>query len=211
MNNELIVANQAMLKELEEILDAVRITHKKIRNKKTPKTFVDKKGGFDFIEFRYMLQQLDEHYPVWSWEIINSGTMGKSYFVHGRLTIIDNGFKRWFDSITSHDFIISKKTNEFIGIENTLKAANTDALKKAINVLTGIGSDVYKVDDIELGDVQKAELIEIAGQMGSKKLKAVKEAMDELVINKENFESMKALLKRQYQQYKEKQEEAHVK
>ena len=46
---------------------------------------------------------LNEHFPIWSWEIIKYEVLGDvEIIVHGRLTIADEGLPRNFDAVASH-------------------------------------------------------------------------------------------------------------
>jgi hypothetical protein len=84
--------------------------HKHISNETTPNMFVEQKNGFDYVDEAYMRNKLNEHYPIWSWEITKYEIIGDVYIaVHGRLSIADRGIARHFDSIAAHRIAKSAK------------------------------------------------------------------------------------------------------
>ena len=62
--------------ELEElhdqaIQDDVLIRkHQKVSEEPTPSDVVKSRNGFDYVDEGYMRWRLNQHYPVWSWEVI---------------------------------------------------------------------------------------------------------------------------------------------
>ena len=68
------------------------------------------------------------------------------------------------DVTASHRVQKSTKTNAYLDIGNDVKAANTDAIKKAMNMYLNIADDVYKniVEDMELTDKQVEDMIKVA-------------------------------------------------
>ena len=127
--------------------------HKTVSNIDTPKFFVKNKMGADYVEYSYMREVADKHYPGWSWNIIKSDALGsEAYVVQGRLRWFDNGIWREGDAVAAHRVQTKRDGNGFVDIGNDIKAANTDAIKKAFNMYMNIADDVYRnrVEDLTL-------------------------------------------------------------
>ena len=127
--------------------------HKTVSNIDTPKFFVKNKMGADYVEYSYMREIADKHYPGWSWNIIKSEALGsEAYVVQGRLRWFDNGIWREGDAVAAHRVQTKRDGNGFVDIGNDIKAANTDAIKKAFNMYMNIADDVYRnrVEDLTL-------------------------------------------------------------
>ena len=112
-----------------------------------------------------MREVADKEYPGWSWTIVSTQFVGDAAFlIHGRLKWFDEGIWREGDVTASHRVQKSTKTNTYLDIGNDVKAANTDAIKKAMNMYLNIADDVYKniVEDMELTDKQVEDMIKVA-------------------------------------------------
>ena len=119
--------------------------HSQISATKTPSYYVNDKNGMDYVDEGYMRLMLNERFPVWSWEVQKYEFMGdKAIAVHGRLTIVDNGVIRYFESIAAHRIAVSQKTGNYVDLGNDLKSAVTDCFKVCVNRLTNIADDVYR-------------------------------------------------------------------
>lgn len=125
--------------------------------------------GYEYIEERYMRFALDEHFPGWSWQIDEQQFLGAEWVVlRGTLTIIDPYLAsigiippiRKFSGIESARIMYKRNMphspDNIVSIGNNCKAANSAALKVAINRLTHIGDDIYgkRVDDEGMGSVE---------------------------------------------------------
>jgi recombination DNA repair RAD52 pathway protein len=116
---------------------------------KTPKQFIKNRPGpggrsLSYVEVGYVVSVLNNAFgPFWEWRITDKHIGEKQIWVQGELTVKDqNGF-----SITKAGFggalvKLSTATREPISIANDLKAASSDALKKAAS-LFGIASDLF--------------------------------------------------------------------
>jgi hypothetical protein len=125
--------------------DSIRETHSRVSSTKTPSYYVNDKGGMDYVDEGYMRLMLNEAYPIWSWEVQKYEFIGdKAIAVHGRLTIVDSGIVRHFESCAAHRVAISKKTGDYIDLGNDLKSAVTDCFKVCVNRLTNIADDIYR-------------------------------------------------------------------
>ena len=65
--------DQAMLNTSDDIL--IR-KHQKVSEQPTPQEVVKNRNGFDYVDEGYMRFKLNQHYPIWSWEIIKYETLG---------------------------------------------------------------------------------------------------------------------------------------
>ena len=72
MSNELQIMEQpSVLKEVGTALKAITKKHKKVSSISTPKAFIKKKMGMDYVEYSTMRDLADKEYPRWSWTIIS--------------------------------------------------------------------------------------------------------------------------------------------
>ena len=198
MANELqIIEQPAVLKEVNTALKAITKKHKKVSNIPTPKAFIKKKMGMDYVEYSTMRDVADKEYPGWSWTIISSESLGsEAYVVHGRLKWYDCGVWREGDMVAAHRIQKKKGTTEFVDVGNDIKSANTDCIKKALNQYMNICDDVYKnqVDDPELNDDQIETLRQLAikAQITEKVMGQIKNGE----VNSLNYKASKAKLER---------------
>ena len=165
--------------------------HEKVSQLDTPNYYIKQQQGFDYVDEGYMRHLLNLHYPIWKWEIIKYEFIGdKSIAVHGRLTIVDNGVERHFDSIDAHR--IASNDKGYVDIGNDLKSANTDCFKVAVNRLCNIADDVYRkrIEDITLNTEQVAT---IEGKLKVIKDKAsvvrIQTGIEKMTINSTNYDA----------------------
>tara|TARA_Y100001938_G_C7945306_1_gene356468 strand:+ start:156 stop:764 length:609 start_codon:yes stop_codon:yes gene_type:complete len=185
--NGAIVKNNSIVELEAEVMSK----HSEVSNIDTPKYYVKQQQGFDYVDEGYMRHLLNMHYPIWKWEIIKHEFVGtEAIAVHGRLTIVDNGIERHFDSIDAHR--IASNAKGYVDIGNDLKSANTDCFKVAVNRLCNIADDVYRkrIEDISLSDKQ---LSKIEGKLKKLKdeglVKKIKVGIESMTINKTNFDA----------------------
>ena len=148
---DVIVKNNNLI----EVETSVITKHSEVSQLDTPNYYVKQQQGFDYVDEGYMRHLLNMHYPIWKWDIIKYEFIGdKAIAVHGRLTIMDNGVERHFDSIDAHR--VASNDKGYVDIGNDLKSANTDCFKVAVNRLCNIADDVYRkrIEDISLSDKQ---------------------------------------------------------
>lgn len=105
-----------------------------------------RKGAFgqtlNYVEAVHYIRRLNEVFESnWSWKVIGHEQHGNEFVVHG---VLEAGgeVKHAFggSQITLHS-----TTGEAISLADDIKAAATDALKKACSLL-GIGLDLYATD-----------------------------------------------------------------
>ena len=175
---------------LIDVEDNLQSKHDFVSNIPTPKVFVKDKGGFDYVDEAYMRNQLNSHYPIWKWEIIKYEFIGdKVISLHGRLTIVDHGIERHFDSVAAHR--IASNSKGYVDLGNDLKAANSDCFKVAVNRLCNIADDVYRklIPNLILSDEQKEKIGIALDGIDHITIGKVKEGMDNLSINSTNCEA----------------------
>jgi hypothetical protein len=187
--------------EIKEALNEVTNQHNKISSIVTPKAFVKKVMGLDYVEIGYMKAIADKEFPGWSWEIISSEALGSAaYVVHGRLKWYDNGVMRIGDMVAAHRIQIKKGTNnEFVNVGNDIKSANTDCMKKALNMYMNIADDIYKnqFEDPELTTIQIDQLKMYAKKISESKYKHINNLIKDGIVNNMNYKGSLAKLKRE--------------
>ena len=139
--------DQAILNNQDDVL--IR-KHQHVSEEPTPQDVVKSKNGFDYVDEGYMRWRLNQHYPIWSWEVIKYETLGdKAIVVHGRLKVMDEGVPRSFDSVAAHRIAVARSGGGYVDLGNDLKAANSDAFKVAVNRLCNVADDVYRKQYID--------------------------------------------------------------
>lgn len=151
--NDIEIAKSISVDQVD--MNLITQKHKDVSNIDTPKFFIKNKMGVDYVEYSYMRDVADTHFPGWSWHIIKSEALGgASYVVHGRLRWFDNGVWREGDAVAAHRIQKKRGSDEFVDIGNDIKASNTDAIKKALNMYLNIADDVYRnrIEDLTLSE-----------------------------------------------------------
>ena len=187
-------------KELAAVRKAITDKHKLVSGLKTPGPYVKKKQGMDYVEYSYMREVADKQFPGWSWTIEKTEVLGsEAYVVHGRLKWFDEGIWRQGDMCAAHRIQKKRGIDEFVDIGNDVKAANTDCIKKAFNMYMNICDDVYRnqVEDFELSDEQKDEIVEAAALVGESRLQEITELIKDQIIHNGNYKSSLAKLQRE--------------
>ena len=187
-------------KELAAVRKAITDKHKLVSGLKTPSPYVKKKQGMDYVEYSYMREVADKQFPGWSWTIEKTEVLGsEAYVVHGRLKWFDEGIWRQGDMCAAHRIQKKRGIDEFVDIGNDVKAANTDCIKKAFNMYMNICDDVYRnqVEDFELSDEQKDEIVEAAALVNEARLQEITELIKDQVIHNGNYKSSLAKLQRE--------------
>tara|TARA_Y100001951_G_C11288435_1_gene270386 strand:- start:1259 stop:1909 length:651 start_codon:yes stop_codon:yes gene_type:complete len=190
---------EVSLDAVKKIQKSITRKHKRVSRIETPKAFVKKKQGFDYTEYSYMRDVADKEYPGWSWTIINTQFVGDTAFlVQGRLKWFDEGIWREGDVTAAHRIQKLTSSNEYSDVGNDVKAANTDAIKKAMNMYMNIADDVYKniVEDMELADDQVEEMVRLAGTISDDYKVKVGRSIQEGNVNALNYKGSLAKLRR---------------
>ena len=205
MSKEMMLTDTSSIDIINDALKAITDKHKKVSNMATPTPYIKKKMGMDYVEYSYMREIADKEYPGWSWTIINTEVLGSEAFViHGRLKWFDSGVWREGDMTAAHRIQKKRGTSEFVDIGNDVKASNTDCIKKAFNMYLNIADDVYRnqVDDYELNDDEKDEMLLAAGSISDEKLQQITQLIKDMVIHKGNYKSSMAKLAREAKEAK---------
>jgi len=137
----------------QDAFSTIRDLHEKVSMEDTPKTYVKKKMGMDYVEISYMKSIADKYYPGWSWTIISTEMLGsEAFMVHGRLKWFEGGIWREGDMTAAHRIMKLRDKEGFVDVGNDIKSANTDAMKKAFNMYMNIADDVYRnrIEDTSL-------------------------------------------------------------
>jgi uncharacterized membrane-anchored protein YjiN (DUF445 family) len=187
-------------KELAAVRKAITDKHKLVSSLTTPSPYIKKKQGMDYVEYSYMREIADKEFPGWSWTIEKTEVLGsEAYVVHGRLKWFDEGIWRQGDMCAAHRIQKKRGIDEFVDIGNDVKAANTDCIKKAFNMYMNICDDVYRnqVEDFELSDEQKDEIVEAAALVSESRLHEITELLKDQVIHNGNYKSSLAKLNRE--------------
>ena len=199
-NNTPIIVDESMLSTTDEIRKAITIKHKKVSFMKTPKPYIKQKQGMDYVEYSYMREVADKEWPGWSWEIVRTENLGSAaYVVHGRLKWYDEGIWRTGDMVAAHRIQVKRGTGEFVDIGNDVKAANTDAIKKAFNMYMNIADDVYRnqIEDMELSDEEKNDILVLASELGDDRMASIHKLINDGQLNKANYKGSVNKLKRE--------------
>ena len=205
-NNKVVLSEASFTSVSDSIKLAITNKHKSVSRIKTPKPFIKKKMGLDYVEFSYMREIADKEYPGWSWTIEKTEVLGSEAFVvQGRLTWYDEGIWRKADMVAAHRIQKKRGTNEFVDIGNDVKSSNTDCIKKAFNMYLNIADDVYRnqVEDLELSDEQKHELLVLADEVSAERYEQVHELIKEQAVNTANYNSSKLKLERELEKQNE--------
>lgn len=189
-NNTPIVVDESMLTATDEIRKSITIKHKKVSFMKTPKPYIKQKAGMDYVEYSYMRDIADKEFAGWSWEIVSTEMLGSAaYVVHGRLKWYDEGIWRTGDMVAAHRIQTKRGTGDFVDIGNDVKAANTDAIKKAFNMYMNIADDVYRnqIEDMELSDEEKNDILVLASEISEEKMSNIHILINKGELNKANY------------------------
>lgn len=197
---------------LHHFENLIREKRRRISKKKTPKKNIKKLpgGDYDYVDFGTMLEALNNDYPTWSWKA--SGTQPVQMFmnwivVSAELEFWDEGIKRTFFSPGAAQIQIKRggdpsNWKDILSISNSVKSANTDGLKKAINVATGRFGDVYRnAPEDPISDEQKnilVDTIERASEIDDRySLDNVERNFGDIdEFSVEDYEKVMAILKR---------------
>ena len=173
--------------------------HQWVSEQPTPQDVVKSKNGFDYVDEGYMRWRLNQHYPIWSWEVVKYETLGdKAIVVHGRLKVVDEGVPRSFDAVAAHRIAQARSGSGYVDLGNDLKAANSDAFKVAVNRLCNVADDVYRKQyvDKSLNKEQSDYLYLCMSQMDTGEAKKVEAALVSGKINKDNYDKVIDKLKK---------------
>ena len=173
--------------------------HQWVSEAPTPRDVVKSRNGFDYVDEGYMRWRLNQHYPIWSWEVVKYETLGdKAIVVHGRLKVVDEGVPRSFDAVAAHRIAQARSGSGYVDLGNDLKAANSDAFKVAVNRLCNVADDVYRKQyvDKSLNKEQSDYLYLCMSQMDTGEAKKVEAALVSGKINKDNYDKVIDKLKK---------------
>ena len=154
-----------------------------------------------------MREIADKEYAGWSWEIVKTENLGSAaYVVHGRLKWYDEGIWRTGDMVAAHRIQTKRGTGDFVDIGNDIKAANTDCMKKAMNMYLNIADDVYRnqIEDLELSDEMKNQILVVASEISESKMEQIHKLIKDQKLNTSNYNGSLSKLKRERDKLNEK-------
>jgi len=168
-DTQIAVIDTSILESIREFEEAIKVKHKKVSREKTNKNHVKQKAGMDYVEFSYMKNKANEHYPLWSFknlEIINELITTGWVVVKGELHFLDEGVPRVGAVAAAHRVAFKsgadRTPQNIVDLGNDVKAAVSDAMKKAFNVYMNISDDIYRTIEIEdIDEAQKKILYEM--------------------------------------------------
>ncbi len=189
-NNTQIIVDESTLSTTNEIRKAITQKHKKVSFTPTPAPFVKQRQGQDYVEIGYMREIADKEYAGWSWEIVKT----------------EKGIWRTGDMVAAHRIQTKRGTGDFVDIGNDIKAANTDCMKKAMNMYLNIADDVYRnqIEDLELSDEMKNEILVIASEISESKMEQIHKLIKDQKLNTSNYNGSLSKLKRERDKLNEK-------
>lgn len=140
---------------------------------KTPAKFIKKrpaKGGgeWDYVEVGYVIKTLNLMFG-WDWDFtILNETINidfKEVIVKGQLTVRTGGKTIIKTQFGNKEIIFRKGTTIPLSIGNDIKAASSDALKKAASMI-GIAQDIYLGKEMkEIEVVVEEPIKDVAGML----------------------------------------------
>ena len=194
------------LKAMEMFEKIVRDKHNKVSDVKTPKAYIKRRpDGFDYVDEAFMRHQLNNYFPVWSWEVDDIEFLGSEWVVvRGHLSISDSSVPRKFGSVgaTRVQFKRDRKTGgamthtteNIVDIDKNVATANTNAFKRAVNRLCNIADDIYQkhIEDISLSEIQRQEVNVLLDKCKDTNLSStILDGIEDLSINTHNYEKAK--------------------
>tara|TARA_R110000824_G_scaffold65022_1_gene169711 strand:- start:17305 stop:17928 length:624 start_codon:yes stop_codon:yes gene_type:complete len=198
VNHKVFDENEISIQSIKKQLIEITEQHKNIGKIETPKGLIKKRQGFDYVELSYMKNMANEQFPGWSWIIIKGEALGSNaYVVHGRLKWFDNGLWREGDMVAAHRIQTKRgESDTFVDIGNDIKSANTDCMKKALNVYMDIAADVYRSEDPNLDDQQHSTVMNRAQRVGGEMPDEIAKKLESREINSSNYKAAIAKLER---------------
>lgn len=130
-------------------LESIRST---LSNFKIPKKHIEKKNGYDYIQWSYALGVFLKHYPEARWEFVQyeqaDGTMlDVQYYRDGSCSVECNV---WVGDIKMHMWLpVTDFKNNPVGTCQDINTAKMRCLTKCISVCFGLGADVYGMDMLQ--------------------------------------------------------------
>ncbi len=130
-------------------LESIRRT---LSNFKIPKKHIEKKNGYDYIQWSYALGVFLKHYPEARWEFVQfeqaDGAMADvQYYRDGSCSVECNV---WVGDIRMHMWLpVTDFKNKPVGSCQDINTAKMRCLTKCISVCFGLGADVYGMDMLQ--------------------------------------------------------------
>lgn len=195
--------------------ESVKKKHKKVSGQKTNPNHVKQKAGMDYVEFGYMKNKANEFYPLWSFKnlkIVHEFLMSGWVVVQGELHFIDEGVPRVGAVAAAHRIAFKsgepRTPDNIVDLGNDVKAAVSDAIKKAFNVYMNISDDIYRTFEIEnISNTQKSIAYEIISKCSPESQRKFYNFVDNSVFTNNYTETCKKLLSAAWKHQVEEEEE----
>lgn len=143
-------------RELELVNGAINQAQRIVLTQETPKAAIKERRGrggktLSYVEHGWVTKTLNEAFGwAWSWDILEWRLVPDDSpveaFVLGRLTVHSQRGDLTKTQFGGHQINRAKSSGDIISIADDLKAASSDALKKAASLL-GIALDLYSSDE----------------------------------------------------------------
>lgn len=199
--SEIITADAVQISKLKGVEQDIRTKRSDISYEDTPKSQVKKRpDGMDYVEEGYMRNQLNRHYPIWSWELDEVQFLGGEWvWCRGHLSIVEEGITRKFGSVGATRVQFRKGSDHvpanIVDIDKNVASANTDAFKRAVNRLCNVCDDVYRKQILEpLSENDKDRLASALDEADDKLRRAVNVKIDRGEIHSHNIDDWITLI-----------------
>jgi len=157
-----IMAAKEFQKAIKDIQSDIKEKHEKVSKEETNPNHVKQKAGMDYVEFQYMKNKANEHYPGWSFKnlkIVEEFLVSGWVVVKGELHFIDEGMPRTGACAAAHRIAFKSGKDRIpeniVDLGNDVKAAVSDAMKKGFNTYMNISDDIYRA--LEIVDIDEDE------------------------------------------------------
>ena len=161
---------------------------------KTPKEYIETRQGIDYPTPEYMRFIANKFFPGWGWQKHGPTTIVRDE--HGKVTFaLESGDLTYEGTIVgsisaAHRIQYQRnQAKELVDPGNDIKAAGTDALKKAWNQFFCICDDVYKMRGPGLNSDQTAQLRYVSAILAELKAEELEPYQQDihLVLREEGF------------------------
>lgn len=192
--SEIITADAVEITKLKGVEQDIRTKRSDISFEDTPPSQIKRRpDGLDYVEEGYMRNQLNRHYPIWSWELDEVEFLGGEWvWCRGHLSIVEEGITRKFGSVGATRVQFRKGTkhtpDNIVDIDKNVASANTDAFKRAVNRLCNVCDDIYRKQIIDpLSESDKDSLASVLDKADDKLRRAVNVKIDRGEIHTRNL------------------------
>lgn len=192
---EIVTADAVQITQLKGVEEDIRTKRSSISFEDTPASQVKQRpDGMDYVEEGFMRNQLNRHYPIWSWELDEVQFLGGEWvWCRGHLSIVEEGITRKFGSVGATRVQFRKGKDHIpaniVDIDKNVASANTDAFKRAVNRLCNVCDDIYRKQILEpLSENDKDRLASTLDKADDKLRRAINVKIDRGEIHSRNLD-----------------------